>query len=577
MPFSTLFFPTTLALSDVALLVSGLFDATAFDRIDFSDEQGGDADRQLAIPYLADMDEVVTDDAHVSVRAVSRPMDISAYTLSRPGGDNEGILLKLNDVSRLLEVEFTGSPLPLLSEAPSLRFVVRPFTSSGFGPPIFAQPSFSAPGNGRMFGRVLAGLSYFGSASDRFVIGFPSLSGNQWLFQLATGDDPTSLTPISFGQNLTRVRVDAAPKNLTVVLNATPPVTLWSHPGLLLPDAGEQVISFTPLAQQHLAKALAASEVTLAVPLRFHSDSGGALALTSKVLTAHYLEHPLSADPLKVRLLGTWAEVALLAPAAKLPFDSSFDFSAKALGRELNAGSPVPDPVPPHDGIRISGGLCLSTSVPFLAREGDTAGGPLNLASVNLYLSAVQDAEIVVEIRPDVSGIPGPPATDPIVQQLKRGFADWSEFVLTRPLPVVTGGAPVWVSLRANQGEVFWFGGGSGTVRSSADRGQTWAPVEDALATVNPPLVQLFHQLPDGTQVPPPIIQTQVAGVDAGTIELSAAAGGSDFASSGYRLSSSVLSRLQAAPESGRVETDLLLFSRSALDLTIKSGTLSYE
>ncbi|HQO30321.1 MAG TPA: hypothetical protein PKY22_12505, partial [Accumulibacter sp.] len=88
-----------------------LADPPPVDRIEFSDEHGGSVTRELAIPYLAGMDEVHVDEAALAFRAEGRPLDIADFTVTAGSGAEQGLKLQLAVPARLLEVEFSAAPL----------------------------------------------------------------------------------------------------------------------------------------------------------------------------------------------------------------------------------------------------------------------------------------------------------------------------------------------------------------------------------------------------------------------------------------------------------------------------------
>ena len=367
------------------------------------------------------------------------------------------------------------------------------------------------------------------------------MSGRSWLFQLATGDDAANIPESSFRTPASRTSASR------------------------------------PSPRNQLSSVLRTAQVTLPVPLTFRSDRAGSLAITFKTLSAHYVARPLAEDPLTLRLRGSWTALRLSAPAGRKPFASSARVTAKLLGRELNEGSGVPPLAPPSTGVRIRSDVWVATVLPFAPVDPGGAGLPLPLVSARVYLEALADAEAVLEIRPDVAGVPGPPATAPVVRRIAAGGADWVEFDLAQPLPVIAGGAPVWIALRANQGELIWFTNGPGEVRLSVDKGQKWGTMGTELATPAAPLAQLFHAVAD--PLPPPAIRAQIGDrVVMENLPLARVGeSGREFASQALALDARVLAGLEAAAGNARASTDLMLFSRSAMDLTVAAMSLSYD
>ena len=404
-------------------------------------------------------------------------------------------------------------PLPPLN----LHVVVRATTPSGsaFGPgtPLFAFPSFGAPG--AMFPAVLAGMSVSELGGGRRLLTLPpGVLGQAWLIQLAVGGEATELNPepVAIVPTVQRVTLEAAPRNLSIVLQGGDgDVKLWNNPEALLPDAGEQEVSFTPLAQKELAATLARQNAapgpavpTLPVRLRFDSETVSAVDITRRALTAEYLVRPLGADRLKRRLAGSPATLTLSAPAGLTPKSSQVRLTVTHLGRELNAASPEPPAVPPAGGLRVTAALQVATAMAVAPRDGAAPGSVLQLASARVHLAAIEPSEAVLEIRGDLAGAPGPLVSAAVVQQLDRGFSDWLEFALAKPLDVVAGQAPVWLALRVNKGDVRWFGlpTAAATARVSADRGQTWGAPDARLLPATGLLAHSFTGWPTTHRCP---------------------------------------------------------------------------
>ena len=600
-----LFYSSQLARAELLQLVLSAAIGTAepppLDTVELPDEDGGEAARELGLPLLPGMDEVQVDEARLVLRAEPREMEVTTHTVTNvAAGANQGTVVALAKPSRLRKVELTYT----VPAGTSPRLVVRPAEKQGnafsFGAPIYAAPDFPPPGP--MYGRVLSGLAVQDLGGDRRLATFPNVLGSAWLFQLATGDSPTELSAQAFQPQVGKVVIQALPRDLALELAPSgggPGIPLWSHPDLLLPETGEQEVHFTPLAQKTLAEELAARSgeagaVTLPVPLRFRATSGGAVGITARSLAARYVVRPLGPDPATLRLDGGWSPLGLDAPAALTPAGSAVRVTAKLLGRELNAGSPEPPVAPPGGGLRVSAERAVATALRFLP---DEAGRRLPLASVRLYLAAPEDAEGTLEIREDTAGAPGPPLAAPIVRQVPRGASGWIELELTAPLAVEPGDRPLWLTLRVTRGQLFWFGapgaapspdpGGVGApVRVSPDQGRTWGSPEEALATLatggGPLLAQLFHAVPD--PLPRPVVRLhRGAALLAGDwlSALQPTAQPREYRAEAAVLPAAVLAGLAAVPPTGpgagRVRSELRLFSRSVLDLTLEGMTLFYD
>jgi hypothetical protein len=418
---------------------------------------------------------------------------------------------------------------------------------------------------------------------------FPAAQGSAWLLQYATGDDATGLQPVAERFTVRKVTVDAAATDLSLVIpGATAEdaaVPLWSHPGALLPAAGEQEINFTPLAQKHLAAALArlgttAGPQTLPIPLRFTAAGGGAIRVVAKTLQARYVVRPAGPDPVTLRLGGDWVPLELRAPAGRRPGATSMRLRARHLGRELNQGSGQPPAARPRAGLRVGAGRLAATSLPCTPSGRDPT---VPLASARVYALAVEAVEVVCELRADAAGAPGPLLAAPMVKQLEPPATppprpDWVEFELPASGATVAVPATVWVTLRTNRGELRWFTGEGGDGRVSLDAGSSWGAVDAALAATGAPLAQLFHAV-DAPQ--PPVIDVLVDGAPAGSVGFEAVAGSPlEFVTpAGLAPPAPVVGALAtgAAGDGGRAALAPALFSRAVADLTVEQLTLSYD
>jgi hypothetical protein len=416
------------------------------------------------------------------------------------------------------------------------------------------------------------------------------LLGASWLIQVATapgGSDPTGLDPLAVAPTVHRVVVGAAPSNLRVVMQTTEgDVPLWANPGVLLPDAGAQQIEFLALAQRQLGallKASPAGAVTLPVSLRFASDSGGTLGVSSTRLTARYKVRPLGADAITAPIGGDWTPLTLRAPAGVPPEAGTTDLSVRLAGRELNAGSAPPPVASPAGGLVADVDRMAAVAIAFLPVPGRPAGSVLPLAAVRCFLAALEPAEAVLEIRNDLGGAPGTPVTGSLALLLEPGAPAWCEVVLPAPLPVSAGQAPLWISLRANRGKVLWFAtdeawdAGPLAQRVSIDGGRTWAAPDQPLIAGGRLLVQLYHALPD--PLPPPVVRLQ-RGSSVLADDLLAGAvrrGPREFSVSGRALPAGLLAAVGAAGGAGKAETVVRLYSPSVGDVVLQDVALFYD
>ncbi len=582
MSFQAIFYPANVGISKLTGLIYGLVVDDSLNLVHFPEEQGGSADQELAVPFLAGMDRIEVEEALIKLKAAPIELEVEDYKVTNNG--NSGIFLSLPRSARLKKVDISYE-IPTSVDATKVRLVVRAATPSGAGfqdgVPLFASPDFGKPGD--MYQPVLGGMTVASYGGNRRVVTLPSVLGNAWLIQLALGDEATGLQAQPIKPTVTRVVLDAAPRNLSVVLmTGDGEVLLWNNPETLFPDAGEQVVSFTPLAQRHLSAAIkkaTGTELTLPVPLKFRSDSGGAIRITASSLKAEYVVQPFGEEPKTLRLGGDLTPLVLSAPAALRPKNSSMRLVVKLLGRELNGASSEPPLQAPTTGLRLGLERSLAAAADVAPLQGEAPGSLLDIASARVYVAVREDAEVVLEVRSDVAGVPGPVAAPPVVLQVAKDFSGWLEFELAKALKVVAGQAPLWLSMRANKGEVYWFSAGLGPGRSrvSTDRGETWGAPEPRLAPEGPLLVQLFHALKD--PMPAPVIRLQNGAalvrenLFPGPVKTSEREYVLDFSA----LPGEVHAFLAGRAGQGRVSSTLQLFSRTVLDLTIENLDIKYD
>lgn len=559
-----LLYPSSIAIGTLTLLIRGLAAAPA-DVFTFP-PGGGDNDLELAVPRLPGMDEVVVDVAQLRVVARTTPLEPDGYQVVDAAGG--GSILDLGAESRLRKV-VVDAPATGTAALPHLHTVVRAAPGRVPGPPLFADPAFDGP---PMFGRVLEGLTVSTVAEGR-QLSLPGAPGSAWLLQYATGQEVTELTPLPDRLTVRRVVVDAAATDVTLVIRGATDdeqVPLWHHPGAFLPEAGEQEISFTALAQKQLAAALADDDGTpaLPIPLRVSATGAGAVQVTRKTLTTRYLARPLGPEPVTARIGGDWTPLTLSAPAARRPQSSTLRVTARHWGRELN-GTRFPPLVPPRAGFWVGDRRLVAAAVPV--------DGTVSLVVVRALVSAVEGAEAVLELRADAAGAPGTPVAAPVVLQVPPATDPaWLEFVLPAPV-AATAGSTVWAALRTNRGALRWCAlpGGSGDpVRASLDSGASWGEVDGSLVGTGGPVVQLFHLAEPAAALP---VELYLAGGGAGTVTLTAVPGAAREFQAVAELPAAVLATLAAATGGDRADTPLTLFSRAVADLTVTELTLAYD
>jgi len=574
-----LFYSLSLSGAQVARLVAGF--AEPEDLVKFPEEDGGDVDQALAVPFLAGMDAIVVTEARIVLRAYPQDLDIERYTHS--ANAQGGVSLSLPDPARLRKVEINSDftpPPPAGSKPP--RVVVR--APGAGGVPLFATGAFASPGP--MFPAPLGGMTVDDLGGGRRLLTLPSVLGKAWVIQLASGTGTNDLTPLARPVSVERVVLEALPRNLAVVLAPDAgALMLWQNPDVLPPESGAQEISFAPLAQKHLTAALASAasgDATLPVPLRFHSDSGGAVEIVTRSLVAEYQVNAVGAEPITLALRGDFTKLVLAAPATLRPARSALKITAKLLGRELNAASPEPTLVPPSAGLRVGVERWVAAASNVAPRAPAAPGSVVEVASVRVFVACAAAVEAVLELRTDVAGSPGEVAAAPLVAQLAAGTYGWQELELPVPLKVVSGNAPIWLALRTNKGELHWFANPAPSTppsagsRVSIDRGATWGLPNPELGPAAEQLLQLFHVSADPP--PPPRVRLQRSATVVVDDLLRAAQAKSPVEyTAETALPAAVHAVLAAQPGEGKADTELLLFSRSALDLVVESLTLSYD
>lgn len=574
---NALFYPVSYARTELIDLLRGAVDPKVLDTLEFDQEDGGVSVRELALPRLPGVDEVEVQQAQLQIQSLSRDMEISTYSAQTgPGG--KGVFLSLNKPGRLkkVEVEYV-LPAPVAGQ-PAMHVVVSSAKkdASGLqaGTPLFSVDDFAPPGP--MFPRALSGMSQIALGGNRFLLRLPSLLGDAWLIQIASGESAVSLVPQPIAITIHSVNLDAVPSEITVTLSTNDGETpLWSNPQLLLPSSGAQDISFTPLAQKQLSaalKAAGADAVTLPLTIKFSSASGGALGIVSRRLQARFVVRPLANTPATIKLGGSRAPLTLAAPAGLTPQSSAFRLVARCKGWELNAGSPEPPPQDPSAGLRITQANTIAQSARF-------EGSRFPLVNVRLHLAALDAAEAVMELHEDAAGAPGAMIGRPVVKQVGTGFRDWLDFEC-QPTSFQDASTLLWVSVRVTKGEVYWFASGEHCASLvSLDKGVTWGAPDPHLTGLASLLVQLFHDRSSEPMSRAPIIRLESTGapVVVDLMQGAAALSPKEFAIDGLTLPQSILSFYSLQPGNAKVAQELQLFSRSVLDLRVEAAAIFYD
>src|SRR6185436_2823922 len=196
---NALFYSVDVNKRVLANLILGTTEPPALDTVEFEKENGGEAIRQLALPRLSGMDEVEIEVAQMGIRSVGRPIEISNFSQQGAPG-NQGVFLTLPKPGRLLsvEVEYVTPPLApgqTRTDHVVIRDVKKSNSGMDGGVPLFAEPALPAPGD--MFPATLAGMSRVSLGSNRFRLTLPSVLGDAWLIQLASGEKAVDLKPLA--------------------------------------------------------------------------------------------------------------------------------------------------------------------------------------------------------------------------------------------------------------------------------------------------------------------------------------------------------------------------------------------
>lgn len=578
---STLFYPAALQAPQVMTLMLD----TASARVDPVDlvslpDGGGAVDWELAVPYLAGMDEVVIKAARVVVRGHAVSTQSMGWSHTRR---DSGHLIALEQPARLVSLVI-DAPDP--ADETDLHLVVRPAQPDGggwsIGPPAFATPSFSA---GPLFPDVLGGMTGTHVAGGRLRLSFPSIAGQAWLVLWASGAQPTDLTPQNLDTTVRAVTVELLASDVTLTLRDDPTLTgpaaaevmLWSSPGPLTPEAGAQRIDLAPMSGKRLNDRLRAADPaspppTLSLPLRFSSSSGGALAVDERVLDVRYRRSVTADGPIEASLAGDWAEVPLPAPAALRPESGRWALTARHRGRELNG----PPPQLPTSG---EGGLVVTeqrwAAVPFTIGPGPEAGGSVQVVAVTLRLSGDDGGEAVVQLHRDAADRPGPALGSPAVGVVPTEPDGALDLDLPNAVTLAEG-ERVWLALRSNRGAMHWRGAVDRTVsdapRLTTDRGVTWSTCEQRLGPLATPTARLFHRV---ERPAPPILRMRAGAVQLPDLALTRSGPDPLELALVGPIPSALLDAFGGA---GRSEGALAvhLACTAALDLTVAEMVLTY-
>ena len=499
----TLFYSPDLSNLQLQRIFLGLQEPPA-ETIDFTDEAGGQAERQLAIPLLTNMDAIRVQQAEIRFVVAPRETEIHSHQVVDNSGGGVFLSLPSPGLLKKVLVEYTA---PTPTPGKTMRLILRSAAKqgSGFsaGPPLFANPGL--PPVGDMYQPALPEFGLSSQAGNRRLITLSGLMGSAWLIQLAEGDKPEELSPLSTAIKVVSVTLDSVPKDLAVFLkSASGDIPLWSSPGLLLPAQNEQVVSITPIAQKHLAeklKSAGASDAALPVSLKFQSAAAGTLQLRSKNLHGVYVAQPLGADAFKTDLPGDRIDVSFDVPAGRTPQANSAQLTVRITGkRRAAASSESPHSFPVH-GLQVNQTMYAAAGVAVSVAD-------TNITAVRLFVGIHEKTETVLVVCADAGGAPGEPVGKPAVQtfdlkkagqpngkpeqNMQAGVPQWIVFNLPAAFTAET--PKLWLTLRANVGSLLWFTdpAADGLPLVSLDQGKTWGAPETPLNDAQKLLAQLW-------------------------------------------------------------------------------------
>ena len=472
----------------VAKLVTGEFEPPA-DRIDFTDPSGGSESRELAIPFLAGMDEIRVDAAEIRLRSGSLEVESNSHTTAS-GPGNQGVFLGLPSPGLLRTVVLEYSP-PVPQVGKTFRLVVRLATRSGTGftagVPIFAEPALASLGP--MYGPALPGFALTSVATNRVQLTLPSLMGDAWLFQIASGDTPDALAPQPIVPAIRTVVLQAAPKDVVVSLVASSGNTvLWSNPGTLAVGnanaAGKLHSTCTTSSRGktqggrgELPGSIDLVELRVGgrrPPRGHHQD---ALQQLCRPAPRRGCE--------KITVPGDRAALTFDLPTGFRPASNSFRLTLQAKPRKRDPLSPAAPTDHLMSGLRAGRSEHVASGMPV--------SGEAAVTAARLCLAAPSDVEAVMTLRADAGGIPGEPIAAPAVFRLSAASSPaWIDVDL--PALLALGAGKLWIALHTNRGDLYWYThpDAPGEPRISRDEGMSWTAVPDLLASPAKLLSQLL-------------------------------------------------------------------------------------
>jgi len=511
---------------------------------------GGPLVRHVPLPFLRGMTEVTVHDARLTIEAlpnaVRRPVT-TAMVIDPP--PRPGVLIDLREESRLIGFELAEDHVWDASVSQHIVLHAATFNGTAYdiGEPLFANPPRAIP--------PLPG----GMAADekRRNLSFPALTGMAWFIEITNASH----------FEVTHLIVEELPHDVIVALpDGNGRRDVWAHGGVLLPRMGVQDVDIRDEAERVLRAHLPSSGA-VSLPVEIASATPALVSIQSPPIDATYVARP-HGEALRVALRGEWERLPIALPGGLRPVSATMRVTAKHRGRDLNAASHTFGPALPASGLSVDRARSVAGCASFVPRPGGVAGSVLGLAAVRLFVVAIEDAELAIELRGDAAHVPGEQLVKPSVRTVAAGWSGWLELELPAPLAIATGPAAVWIVLRATSGHLLW-GCDATDERSramvSAD-GARWAHPDTLLGNAVAPRMQLDHAVVMPKSVEVELRAGQAFGAKwsllrvANTPELTAT----------VSLPENVLSMLALKPE-------LALRAKSALDIAVDEIELSYD
>ena len=583
----TLFYAAELLDSEVvALAYAPAFVAHFVDplgpctQVDLAD--GVPQDWELGVPFLPAMDEVRVTTARLDLRGLRVPVPAEGWTAT---AQSKGFRITLAQPARLVAIAFDPpQPATPLADGQTLRLLLSPADPAG--PPSFVDPPFP-------LGAAYAAIPRrIGQRSDGglTVADLDPTFGTSWLVQWAVGNDATELAPVDVTTTVRSVTVEAAVADARLELrpdvDGGDPVLVWNHPGVLDPASGLQPVDMSPIARKRLADRLTAANgaasppPTLTLPVRLVAATGGPVGVSGTELRVDYAADGLPGGA-ALALRGEPRPLTLSVPAALRPAGGTVSVTAHHLGRELN-GPVGPIAAAGGPGRQVTVARWAATALAVAAPP--TGDASVTIVAVTVDVAADSPAELALDLRADVHGLPGPVLAS-AVARLDAGPRSVIELLLDRP-PTVAVAAVVWVTARATTGVVRWYDDPVDRrpalpalpppeVRVSADGGLTWAPDEGSLAGPTVPRTRLLHHVDPPYAAPVLAIRT---GDDVVVAEVALAAGGApdEFAAAAAPLPAALADLAGRTVGAGRRDLALYLTTPAALDLRVTAVDLVY-